>query len=229
MNPSPQPASPTQRAVRAARGALRRLALRVRPSASLSPFERFDRDGHNAMLTRGLPLDPDSVVLDFGGYLGDYTAAIREAYGCTVHVFEPVPEFAESLRQRFADDSRVIVHTFAIGEKAGTRSLGMSDDGTGAFADGAPTAVEFRSVTFLSELLPDGADVAAINIEGGEYELIPALADADYLSRIGRLFIQFHDVDEDSTAQRESCRHLLERTHRQQWNYDWVWEAWVRR
>lgn len=211
---------------RRARSALARLVLRLRPDADLTPFERFKRDGHASLLLQGLSLDERSVVLDIGGYLGDYTAAVAARYGCTVHVFEPVPAFAEAIADRFVGSPKVHVHAYALGEADATRTMHLNDDGTGAYASGEAVSVAFRSVASFAEELEGMVDVAAINIEGGEYELIPALATAGLLPRIGRLFIQFHDLGPDSVARREACRAVLRQTHRQVWDYAFVWEAW---
>jgi hypothetical protein len=47
-------------------------------------------------------LDEHSLVLDLGGYEGQWTSDIVARYGCRVHVFEPVPEFAAAIAKRFA-------------------------------------------------------------------------------------------------------------------------------
>ena len=47
------------------------------------------------------------------------------------------------------------------------------------------------------------------NIEGGEYDLIPALDGSSFLPRIKRLFIQFHSISETSTQDRRRCQEIL--------------------
>jgi hypothetical protein len=36
-------------------------------------------------------LNADSVCIDIGGYEGQWASDIFGRYGCTIHVFEPVP------------------------------------------------------------------------------------------------------------------------------------------
>jgi len=217
------------RLYRQARGRAHRLVLKLRPDSSLTAFQRFQRDGYTALITRGLALTPDSLVLDIGGYLGDYTAEIRGLYGCRVRVLEPVPAFAQALRARFSGDSAVTVHEFGLADEDGTMVLGLSDDGTGVSSEGERISVRLRSAAAFAATLPDRIDVVAINIEGAEYRLIPTLADAGVLERIDTVIVQFHDIGLTSTADRERCREVLGRTHRCAWDYDFVWESWVRK
>jgi FkbM family methyltransferase len=208
---------------------LRRAVYRVQPYSTLPPVEKYRRDGWNTLLTEGLPLTKDSVLLDFGGYLGDYAAAMTERYACRVHVFEPIPEFAEACRRRFAAQPSVTVHEYGIGRSEEKRSFGLTEDATGAFAVGEQTTVEFRAASSLANELRGPISVIAMNIEGGEYELIPALAETGLLQRAERIFVQFHRVGPDPTGERQRCRSILAETHECLWDYDFVWEAWALR
>lgn len=69
-------------------------------------------------------------------------------------------------------------------------------------------------------------DLAKINIEGGEYDLLPALADQGALCRIRRLLIQFHLFQPDFIAKRDVIRDKLAETHGCVWEYPFVWEEW---
>ena len=46
-------------------------------------------------------LDKDAVVLDLGGYKGDWAYEISARYDCAIYIFEPIPSFAISIRRRF--------------------------------------------------------------------------------------------------------------------------------
>lgn len=150
-----------------ARRAMIRLSMRLKPSLASTPAQRFFRDGHNDLLTRGLNLTADSVVLDFGGYLGDWTAEIRKIYDSTVHVFEPIPDFADAIRLRFDGDGKVIVHQVAIGAEQGTMTIFLADDATGVGVQGDPVVVDVVGPGYLDAVGVGRCDVVAINIEGG--------------------------------------------------------------
>ena len=202
---------------------------------------RFRRDGWNRLLLKDLQLNSDSVAFDVGGYRGDYTASLLELYGCRVHVFEPVGMFADHLDRRFGRDSRVMVHRAALGARAGTFQLDLREDATTASGIGGagPTRVErslstptvvsaqVMAIDELESLGIDRVDLMAMNIEGGEYDLITALADSGWLDRVDRFLVQFHDVSPTSRMDRERCHALLAETHACDWDYPFVWESWT--
>ena len=180
------------------------------------------------MIEDDLPLNEESVVWEFGGHLGRWSQIIVSTYGCSVHVFEPIPQFASHLKQIFSHDQRVSIHPFGIGATSGLREFRLDDDGTGEFARGEEVTVAFESVDYLKDLMGNRVDLVAINIEGGEYELVPLLASSSVLSRIDMVLIQFHVVGSaaDAVLQRNRCRELLRETHTELWSFDFVWEAW---
>ncbi len=195
----------------------------------MTEIERFRLAGWSKLIEEKLPLNKASVVWEFGGHLGHWSQKIVSKYGCSMHVFEPIPQFCSHLRQIFSQSQRVTIHPFGIGATAGLRYFRLNSDGTGEFARGERVAVAFESVDYLENLMGNTVDLAAINIEGGEYELVPLLASSGVLSRIRIIFIQFHVIDSmsDAVRQRNRCRELLRETHTEMWSFDFVWEAWA--
>ena len=205
------------------------IAYSFRSHALLSPYELFVRDGYNKRLLKGLPLTGDSVCLDFGGYLGDFTNELLDKFGCHISVFEPVSKFNALLRERFKYESKIVVHDFGVGLVDGTRFFHDAADGSGLFSDGETLTVQFKSAEYLARLFPNTEiDLIAMNIEGGEYELISALWQSKFFERTNYLLIQFHKISEESEIMRDVSRKIMEKTHTQIWNYDFIWECWKR-
>ena len=84
-------------------------------------------------------------------------------------------------------------------------------------------------VEVLDELGAPQIDLMKVNIEGGEYDLLPALIDAGIMPRIGILQVQFHLFSADDIPRRDAIRAHLAQTHDCDWSYDFVWEQWSRR
>lgn len=59
---------------------------------------------------------PGTLCLDIGANAGAYSYFMQSA-GATVHAFEPIPELATRLRERFS--SRLTVHQLGISDRAG--------------------------------------------------------------------------------------------------------------
>jgi len=208
---------------------MRRGRLYLIPHERLDPMQQWIRDGGGRRRLRAVGVAPDDYVLDFGGYRGDGVADLRATYDCFVHVFEPVPTFANVIAARFAGDEKVQLHRCAVGSTDGTLNLHLSDDGSGAFVPGRVIEVPVRAAGSLAPELPRDIAVAEINIEGGEFDLIPALESSGLLPRIRRLFIQFHPISQTSNQDRRTCQAILSRTHTCDWNYPFVWESWSRK
>ncbi|WGH79735.1 FkbM family methyltransferase [Jannaschia ovalis] len=194
-------------------------------------LQDWSRDGGEALRMRFPGLGPADTVLDFGGFEGAWAARLHDAHGCRVHVFEPHPAFIERLRHRFAGNAAVMVHPFAVGRADGV--LPLSDDGDASSAlsgKGAAVKGEIRAAARVFADLPeDRFAVAKINIEGGEYDLLPALIEAGILDRIDRLQVQFHLYTRADLDRRARLVAAIERTHASDWSYPFVWEQWSRR
>ena len=79
------------------------------PSEQQRELAKYYADGGDPELRHKYDLTDDSLVLDLGGYKGQWTSDIFSRYCCTVYVFEPVVSFAEGIQKRFARNKKIIV------------------------------------------------------------------------------------------------------------------------
>ncbi len=203
------------------------------------PAYRAFRKDYKAFKTahgRGTPdtytgLLPGDVVLDIGGYHGDWAEAMAARYAVQVHVFEPHPRFAAMIEQRFADRDDVMAHGFAIGSADGELMLSDDENASSALVvDGPTLAGQLRAVgPVFAELGLEKVAAAKINIEGGEYDLLPALIDTKLIDRFDRITVQFHKFSEGDRKRRDDIRQALAETHDCVWCYPFIWEEWHRK
>jgi FkbM family methyltransferase len=191
-------------------------------------LKRWRKEKGNEKRFRTGTITPENTVFDFGGYEGAWTERILTDYRCKAHVFEPHPTFAARLERKFAAAPNVVVHAYALASQSG--SLTLSDDGDASSAlTERGTSVGARMVSveeFFAEFPMSQVRLAKINIEGGEYDLIPALVAQGVIDRFACLQIQFHLFAPEDIARRQAVRALLAQTHRCDWAYDFVWEQW---
>lgn len=200
-----------------------RRSRRERQAGALGAYYRA---GGDSLLFRDLRVTSLQWVIDGGGYRGEWTAEALWRFGCRSVVYEPVPEFALGLRERFACNDRVEIVEAALGGAAGEIEVGLAGDGSSAFRTGGP-CVRARLVDAAQECARLGAPgCVKLNIEGGEYDVLERLASADRLRGIGTLLIQFHELDAQSAARRARAQEQLARTHRLRWDFPFVWERW---
>ena len=175
-------------------------------------------------------LGSDSLVIDLGGYKGQWASDIYARYNCRILVFEPVKSFADKIAKRFAHNPRVKVFRVALGANRRQGIIGLNNDGSSVYRD-APTkdVIQFEDVTeFFAQHNIDSADLMKVNIEGGEYELLPRMIETGLIKTIRHLQIQFHDIEFGSeTRMKEICAELS-KTHKPTYQYKFVWESWTR-
>lgn len=206
----------------------RREILRDGP---LLEAKRWFRDDGDATLRLDYPLNADSVVVDLGGYKGDWAQQIYDRYSCNVHVFEPHPRFYQECRQRFDTNDNVSVYNYGLSNSEGKFSI--SDDGdASSFAkvgrNGPSIDCNLRSAhEAFGDIGLSDIDLLKINIEGGEFQVLPNLFRNEWMARIRFLQIQFHTVG-NFKSERDSIRKQLSVTHSEQWCYEFVWEGWAR-
>jgi len=178
------------------------------------------------------PLNSDSVVMDVGGYHGDFAAKIYCRYGCKVVIFEPVREFHEIIRSRFRYNSDIEVVNAGAGRQARHVAISKSHDASSIFTNGGDVE-EIQIVSLLEYMDEHGyraVDLFAINIEGGEYELLDAaFENMERANRFTNVLVQFHDFVENAVEMRASLRQRMLRTHDLIWDFPFVWECWKRR
>ena len=218
----------------AQRGLVQRALGKVRRTLWPSMHERSHRrwvaDRGDETLRLDYPLALRSVVIDAGGYKGEWAAAIAAKYGCTVHVFEPVEEFAAQARRALARYPAAHVHDFGLAGHTREEPFLIAADGSSALrGDGNRRVTLCAAADVLRELGVPRIDLIKINIEGGEYELLDHLLDRGLVTLFENFQIQFHDFVPDAAARMDSILDRLSATHEPQWRYPFVWESWRRR
>lgn len=171
-------------------------------------------------------------ILDVGGYAGDFVAKFRSICDADVTVFEPIPTFAETIRNRFSGDGKVRLYEAGLSDQDETVRFDLDADASGAFgaSDGKKVEVSLLDAErVLNERGVSEWHLAKLNIEGGEFALLNRLIDTNRITTIKHLQVQFHLHVPDARRKYKDLAKRLQRTHRLEWRYPFVWESWVRR
>jgi len=159
-------------------------------------------------------LGPRAVVYSFG--IGDNLAfdrALADEYGANVHAFDPTPKSrAWLVRQPLPP--RLTVHDVGIAAFDGVqRFAAPAKERDVNFAPGVG-ALELpvkRYATLARELGHAQVDVVKIDIEGGEYEVLPDLL--AHGPRFTQLLIEFHHGERGRTLADTLAALELVRSH----------------
>ena len=173
-------------------------------------------------------LSENDVVLDVGGYEGQWASDIFAMYGCRIHIFEPVPEFADAIRKRFARNPKLSIHNFGLSSSDQIIKLHLAGASSSRYrADGPLINAKLVDVAgFLERSGIREIHLMKINIEGGEYDLLERIISTGTVSNIRNIQIQFHDFVPDALKRVSGIRDVLALTHRPTYQYDFVWESW---
>lgn len=175
-------------------------------------------------------LRPGDVVMDAGGFRGDWTAEVlRLQPEARVFVYEPVKEFHRGLVGRFASRENVEIENIGLAGNDCERTVMVAGDRSGAlYGQGTPEKCLFVDVA--EEVGDDEIALLKLNVEGDEYEILERLIESGKIGQIRRLVIQFHHEGiAGAAAMRDAVRAKLEATHQEAWCDLWRWEGWVRK
>lgn len=191
---------------------------------------RWSRDSGDIKLRLSYPMSANSVVFDLGGYKGDFAARIFDLYACNVYVFEPVPIFYNTCEERFSENDQIRCFNFGLSKENGLLNITVDDDASSFSVhshNNASIKAQLNSVAeFIANNNINTIDLMKINIEGGEFDVIPALIESGDISKVKYLQVQFHNFIENSAEKRQEIRDMLMNTHNEMWNYEFVWESW---
>jgi FkbM family methyltransferase len=193
--------------------------------------QRYYADGGDVRFRFDYALEPDSVVLDLGGYEGDWAGDLHGRQRCRIHVFEPVQRFASAIRERFRDNPDIEVHALALGNGERTETIHIRGASSSLYK-GRAEAEEIRFIDVADWFAASGIDEVAlmkINIEGGEYELLERMIEAGLIPRVRDIQVQFHNFAPDAPERMAAIQQALALTHEPTYQYRFVWENWRRR
>jgi FkbM family methyltransferase len=174
-------------------------------------------------------IDKNSLVIDLGGYKGDWTSEIIQRYDPKVFIFEPLIDYHKHICDRFNLNSNVHPINCGLGARNETIEMYHSQDGSGAFVEGKSEIVNIIDAhTFFIDNSINSIDLFKINIEGGEYELLEYLILTGDILKIKKIQVQFHDFIPNAISRRSKIINSLAKTHKQNWNFYFVWEEWVK-
>jgi FkbM family methyltransferase len=169
-------------------------------------------------------LKEDGLVLDFGGYMGDFSAnLLKMRPKLQFRIYEPVAQFACYCQHRFKNNSNIEV--IASGVSSDGRNLRMFVDGPRTKHDSSIHQESFKSVSINSVFdTLEEIELVKMNIEGMEYECLKELKINGNLKKVKYLLVQFHNFDSNSEKEYRNITETIENTHISVFKYKWLWE-----
>ncbi|MSR32352.1 MAG: hypothetical protein EXR99_12705 [Gemmataceae bacterium] len=142
---------------RVAKKVLKLLGLAKKP-APLCPNPEFDplrhaervkkwqeNDSDIKFRTNYPGLTPQSILLDLGGFHGEFALFMNAKYGCECHVFEVIPELCERIQKDITNRPRISLHPFGLAGKDSTETLYLANEGSSVHSHRGNQGVPLKS------------------------------------------------------------------------------------
>lgn len=188
---------------------------------------KFYREGGETKLRYNYPLDNNSLVIDLGGYTGQFSEKISSMYNCNIELYEPVLSYYEICEKKFKDNPKINVHKAGVSNNAGTIDININAEGSSLYGPG-----EIKECIDLIDIVnvvkDKHIDLMKINIEGPEFEIMERLIECNLLANIENFQIQFHNFNhiDNPISRRNSIRAHLSKSHKITYDFPFVWENW---
>lgn len=187
-------------------------------------------DGGDNRFRFDYDLDENSLVLDLGGYEGQWASDLYARQRCRIAIFEPVTRFAENIAARFRKNSDIAVYACGLGATSRSESIYLR--GASSSMNKKQTQSEQIKIVDVQQWFEEHnietVQLMKVNIEGGEYELLERLVTTGLISRIDDIQVQFHNFVPDAAARMEQLQRAMRATHTPTYQYRFVWENWRR-
>lgn len=147
-------------------------------------------------------LTPDSVVFEIGAYEGAWVKKIAHTEA-TIYAFEPSLTSLVRTQKNIAGIANVHLLNYGLGSRNEKLTL-YNDNCDGATfipRNGKRASAQIRDVLgVVKELSVARIDVCRVNIEGGEYELLPRMFSSGVIDMVHYLMIQWHYLRKEDPA-----------------------------
>lgn len=193
-------------------------------------------------------LTKDSIVLDFGGFTGGFAEKLVSTYGCKVYIYEAVNRYYWQIVKK--NNPNLIAFNCGVSTSNGTAHIHVCDEGSaiGKFAEqkklGDKNESYQRNVAKFTNEPPEKivvrdvvqilnnykcVDLLKINIEGGEYEILPSIINSGYINNIKHLQIQFHDFVNNCDVLHTNITSELKKSHNLVFESMWNWSFFTKK
>lgn len=199
------------------------------PTEQDKSIQKWRADNGDYNLSPVHELDENSLVLDIGGFHGNYAAEIYARYSCNIKIFEPVPHFVEMMKKRFKKNPKIEVLDIGLGGHTSTETMSVNQYSSSIYRNVSKDAISIKIVNIVEWLEANKIEKVSlikINIEGSEYELLEKLIESPYIHRINEIQVQFHDFFADAKERMHTIQAKLSETHELTFQYPFIWENW---
>ena len=174
-------------------------------------------------------LTKNSLVMDIGGFVGDWSHKMVSMYNPYIYIFEPVKKYFAIIKNQFRNNPKVKTFNMGVSNKEGVSKININRAGSSSFfkkGDDTEKIFLIDIASFFKQNKIKKIDVLKINAEGAEYEILERLIETGLVKSCKNIQVQFHKINKSSVIRREKIINELKKTHSQTYNYLFIYENW---
>jgi FkbM family methyltransferase len=170
-------------------------------------------------------LNEDSLIIDGGGYKGEWSMDIFKKYNCFIHIFEPVKKYYELINEKFKNNKKINVHHLGLSNKNENIDIRINNDASSIYINNGikETIKLVDSVEIFEKLNITNVDLIKLNVEGEEYNILERLIESKKIDMFNNLQIQFHRYGEKYDERKTLIENSLKKKFKVTYDYNYVW------
>jgi FkbM family methyltransferase len=174
-------------------------------------------------------LTNESIVVDVGGYHGNWSEKILKLYDSRIFILEPLNSYYQINIEKFGQVSNVSVLNYGLSSTEGEVLINLDNDSSSIYKKGKRVEkIKVKPIdSFMKEYNIQHIDLLKLNIEGSEYDVLEDIIEKKLHHVIENIQIQFHVFIEGCQERRIKIQEILSETHRCTYNYEFIWENWT--
>lgn len=157
-------------------------------------------------------INSESVVIDLGSHLGQFSSEVSEIFGCQCYAVEALP----SLYKQIVETPLLKKFNYAISLEDKPVELCITDNPEGNHIDRGSGVnvlekIKIEGITFESFIESQNietVDLLKVDIEGAEIDLFTSLSDQN-LKNIKQITVEFHDFKFSMLEEVEAIKNRL--------------------
>lgn len=198
-------------------------------STQTKEYLQFIEDGGDNIIFKNLILNEHSVIIDGGGYNGEFADEIIKKSFNRIYIYEPDETFYKNLTEKYKLNIKVEVLNFALYSKEQITKLSQNLNASSIMEDDK-SGVEVKAVDIFKEFKKyNNIDLLKLNIEGAEFEVISRLIQTKEINKVKYLLVQFHREHDLDGSKLNKITSEISKNYNEIFNYKYVWSLFIRK
>lgn len=186
-------------------------------------------DGDNTLSYNFLDLKDTSVVIDTSGVSGNWGYNMHKKYGCTVYIFEPARRYFNVIKKKFLENDKIIPIKAMLSNRSEKGMMYLKEEASSSHlaVSNVQEEIDFLDISEFRRKEQIGIiDVLRLNVNGEEYNIFERMFEKMIHHKVKYIMVQFAPYVEGAIEKRDSIRKRLAKTHKEIYNYEFIWELW---